>query len=284
MTRCSAILVIIIGNVDPSNISVDFQMADNGAEFRLILAPVTGAGFFTNFTFTDTITVIPGLAPNPFPGVYQIVGVKDQSDFSLATNSSGLLDVVNSPGPTYDFTAANDAGSPVFIAQTTTITTTSTLTGVGCGEDANPGMSSFELGYIQANTAVPEPAPFCLIGFSLIALGPASNTRHVNRPFGEFHDCWPMEAELCRFSLGSFWGLIAGMIGSKIVNKRGDGLVLDVVLGIVGAIAGGWLFNMFGASGVTGLNLYSLVVAVVGAIAVLVVYHAIRRATQLVAD
>jgi uncharacterized membrane protein YeaQ/YmgE (transglycosylase-associated protein family) len=73
-------------------------------------------------------------------------------------------------------------------------------------------------------------------------------------------------------------GLVAGFIGSKIVNKRGDGLVLDLVLGIVGAIAGGWLFNTFGASGVTGLNLYSLMVAVVGAVVVLVVYHAIRRA------
>ena len=73
-------------------------------------------------------------------------------------------------------------------------------------------------------------------------------------------------------------GLIAGFIGSKIVNKRGEGLLLDLVLGIVGAIAGGWLFNTFGASGVTGLNLYSLMVAVVGAVVVLVVYHAIRRA------
>jgi uncharacterized membrane protein YeaQ/YmgE (transglycosylase-associated protein family) len=73
-------------------------------------------------------------------------------------------------------------------------------------------------------------------------------------------------------------GILAGFIGSKIVNKRGEGLMLDLVLGIVGAIAGGWLFNTFGASGVTGLNLYSLMVAVVGAIVVLVVYHAIRRA------
>jgi len=73
-------------------------------------------------------------------------------------------------------------------------------------------------------------------------------------------------------------GLVAGYIGSKIVNKRGDGLVLDLVLGIVGAIAGGWLFNLFGASGVTGLNLYSLLVSVVGAVVVLVVFHAIRRA------
>jgi uncharacterized membrane protein YeaQ/YmgE (transglycosylase-associated protein family) len=72
-------------------------------------------------------------------------------------------------------------------------------------------------------------------------------------------------------------GLLAGFIGSKLVNKRGEGLMLDIVLGVVGAVVGGWLFNMFGASGVTGLNLYSLLVAVVGAVVVLVVYHAIRR-------
>ena len=73
-------------------------------------------------------------------------------------------------------------------------------------------------------------------------------------------------------------GLVAGFVGSKIVNKTGEGLFLDIILGIVGAIVGGWLFSMFGASGVTGLNLYSLAVAVVGAIVVLVVYHAIRHA------
>ena len=72
--------------------------------------------------------------------------------------------------------------------------------------------------------------------------------------------------------------LIAGFVGSKLVNKTGQGLILDIVLGIVGAIVGGWLFNQFGAVGVTGLNLYSLVVSVVGAVLVLVVYHAIRRA------
>jgi uncharacterized membrane protein YeaQ/YmgE (transglycosylase-associated protein family) len=73
-------------------------------------------------------------------------------------------------------------------------------------------------------------------------------------------------------------GLVAGFVGSKVVNKTGEGIFLDIILGIVGAIVGGWLFSMFGASGVTGLNLYSLAVAVVGAIVVLVVYHAIRRA------
>jgi uncharacterized membrane protein YeaQ/YmgE (transglycosylase-associated protein family) len=73
-------------------------------------------------------------------------------------------------------------------------------------------------------------------------------------------------------------GLIAGFIGSKLVNKRGEGLILDICLGVVGAIVGGWLFRTFGASGVTGLNLYSLLVAVVGAVVVLLVYHALRRA------
>jgi uncharacterized membrane protein YeaQ/YmgE (transglycosylase-associated protein family) len=72
-------------------------------------------------------------------------------------------------------------------------------------------------------------------------------------------------------------GLIAGFIGSKIVNKSGEGVVLDIVLGIIGALVGGWLFNRFGASGVTGLNLYSLLVAVIGSVVLLVVYHAIRR-------
>ena len=72
-------------------------------------------------------------------------------------------------------------------------------------------------------------------------------------------------------------GLLAGFIGSKLVNKRGEGLILDILLGIVGAIVGGWLFRSFGSAGVTGLNLYSLLVAVVGAVVVLLVYHAVRR-------
>ena len=72
-------------------------------------------------------------------------------------------------------------------------------------------------------------------------------------------------------------GLIAGFIGSKIVNKRGEGIFLDIILGIVGAVVGGWLFSMFGAHGVTGLNLYSILVAIVGAILVLFIYHAVVR-------
>jgi uncharacterized membrane protein YeaQ/YmgE (transglycosylase-associated protein family) len=72
-------------------------------------------------------------------------------------------------------------------------------------------------------------------------------------------------------------GLIAGFIGSKIVNKSGEGMLLDIILGIVGAVIGGWVFNRFGAAGVTGLNLYSLLVAVIGSVLFLVIYHAIRK-------
>ncbi len=70
-------------------------------------------------------------------------------------------------------------------------------------------------------------------------------------------------------------GLIAGFIGSKIVNKSGEGLLLDIVLGIVGAMVGGYLFTLVGATPVTGLNIYSMFVAVVGAVIVLVIYHAV---------
>jgi uncharacterized membrane protein YeaQ/YmgE (transglycosylase-associated protein family) len=70
-------------------------------------------------------------------------------------------------------------------------------------------------------------------------------------------------------------GLIAGFIGSKIVNKQGEGMLLDMALGIVGAIVGGILFSFFGATGITGLNIWSMIVAIVGSVVVLWVYHAI---------
>jgi uncharacterized membrane protein YeaQ/YmgE (transglycosylase-associated protein family) len=70
-------------------------------------------------------------------------------------------------------------------------------------------------------------------------------------------------------------GLIAGFIASKIVNRSGQGFLLDIALGIVGAVVGGFLFTAIGATGITGFNLYSMFVAVVGAIVVLWGYHAI---------
>jgi uncharacterized membrane protein YeaQ/YmgE (transglycosylase-associated protein family) len=68
-------------------------------------------------------------------------------------------------------------------------------------------------------------------------------------------------------------GLIAGFIASKIVNKSGQGFFMDLVLGIVGAVVGGFIFSALGATGITGLNIYSMVVAVIGAIVVLLIYH-----------
>jgi uncharacterized membrane protein YeaQ/YmgE (transglycosylase-associated protein family) len=75
-------------------------------------------------------------------------------------------------------------------------------------------------------------------------------------------------------------GLIAGFIASKIVNHTGSGILMDIVLGVVGALVGGFLFSMFGAVGVTGFNIYSMLVAIVGAVVVLWLYHMLvgRRA------
>jgi uncharacterized membrane protein YeaQ/YmgE (transglycosylase-associated protein family) len=72
-------------------------------------------------------------------------------------------------------------------------------------------------------------------------------------------------------------GLLAGFIASHLVNHRGEGMVLDILLGIVGAVVGGWLAHLLGFAGVSQLNLYSIVVAVGGAVVLLFVYHAIRR-------
>lgn len=70
-------------------------------------------------------------------------------------------------------------------------------------------------------------------------------------------------------------GLIAGFIASKIFVGAGQGLLLDIVLGIVGAVVGGYLFTAVGATGITGLNIYSMIVAIIGAIVVLWLYHAL---------
>ncbi|MGB6565010.1 MAG: GlsB/YeaQ/YmgE family stress response membrane protein [Candidatus Binataceae bacterium] len=70
-------------------------------------------------------------------------------------------------------------------------------------------------------------------------------------------------------------GLIAGFIGSKIVNRGGEGLVRDIILGVIGAIIGDAIFTELGLVGVTGVNLTSIVIAALGAIIVIVVYHAV---------
>lgn len=72
-------------------------------------------------------------------------------------------------------------------------------------------------------------------------------------------------------------GLLAGFLGSKIANRSGDGVLFDIVLGIVGAFAGGFLFQQFGESGITGLNLWSLLVATTGSVLLVIAYHTVRR-------
>jgi uncharacterized membrane protein YeaQ/YmgE (transglycosylase-associated protein family) len=79
------------------------------------------------------------------------------------------------------------------------------------------------------------------------------------------------------FLLWIVLGLIAGFIASKLVNKHGEGVLLDTLLGIIGAIVGGLLFRAFGSSGVSGVNFHSLLVGIVGAVIVLMIYHGFRR-------
>ena len=76
-------------------------------------------------------------------------------------------------------------------------------------------------------------------------------------------------------------GLIAGFVGSEIVNRQGQGFWLDIALGIIGALVGGFLFSLFGSEGVTGLNIWSMIVAIAGSVVVLLIYNALvghRRA------
>jgi uncharacterized membrane protein YeaQ/YmgE (transglycosylase-associated protein family) len=79
-------------------------------------------------------------------------------------------------------------------------------------------------------------------------------------------------------------GLGLGLIASKIISTTGEGTVVDILLGVVGALLGGWLFNLFGGSGVTGFNtdsVYSAGAAVTGAIVFLALYHAFFRRRML---
>lgn len=72
-------------------------------------------------------------------------------------------------------------------------------------------------------------------------------------------------------------GLVAGWLASLIINRRGEGMLLDVLLGVVGAFVGGIVFHFFGHAGVNGINVHSIIVATVGAIIFLLLYHALFR-------
>ncbi len=75
-------------------------------------------------------------------------------------------------------------------------------------------------------------------------------------------------------------GLVSGLVASKIVNRTGEGAILDMVLGIAGAVLGDWLFSTFQMPGVSGLNLYSFFVAIVGSLVVLATYHFLVRRSR----
>src|SRR5258706_13135188 len=106
--------------------------------------------------------------------------------------------------------------------------------------------------------------------YSSMAMGAYGRTTSSLHPFTG------QNGETMSFLAWIVLGLISGFIASKLVNRRGEGIVLDILLGVVGAFVGGWLFRIFGANGVSGLNLYSIFVAVVGSVVLLVVYHAVR--------
>jgi uncharacterized membrane protein YeaQ/YmgE (transglycosylase-associated protein family) len=70
-------------------------------------------------------------------------------------------------------------------------------------------------------------------------------------------------------------GLISGFVANKVANKQGEGCFLNIALGLVGAMVGGFIFTSIGGTSVTGFNLYSMFVAIIGAIVVLFLWHAI---------
>jgi uncharacterized membrane protein YeaQ/YmgE (transglycosylase-associated protein family) len=76
-------------------------------------------------------------------------------------------------------------------------------------------------------------------------------------------------------------GLVAGFIASKIVNKTGEGFILDILLVIAGTVTGGWLFELFWLHDATGLNIYSLAATVCGGVVLLVLHHAVLRRVYL---
>jgi uncharacterized membrane protein YeaQ/YmgE (transglycosylase-associated protein family) len=73
----------------------------------------------------------------------------------------------------------------------------------------------------------------------------------------------------------AIFGLITGFIASRIVNRQGEGCFINIALGLVGALVGGFIFSKIGGSSITGFNIYSMFVAIIGAIVVLFIYHAI---------
>jgi uncharacterized membrane protein YeaQ/YmgE (transglycosylase-associated protein family) len=73
-------------------------------------------------------------------------------------------------------------------------------------------------------------------------------------------------------------GLVAGFVANRMVSRNGDGVIPDILIGVIGALIGGWLMAMLAGGDMHGFNLASMLVAILGAAVLLVVTHAVRRA------
>lgn len=74
------------------------------------------------------------------------------------------------------------------------------------------------------------------------------------------------------------FGALVGWIASLIMKTDAEqGALLNIVVGIVGAVIGGWIMNFFGQSGTTGFNIYSFIVAIIGAVVLIAIVKAVRR-------
>jgi uncharacterized membrane protein YeaQ/YmgE (transglycosylase-associated protein family) len=87
----------------------------------------------------------------------------------------------------------------------------------------------------------------------------------------------PVEEQRCAMGIVTWivFGLLAGFVASMLVNKSGEGLIGDILLGIVGAVVGGFIADMFGWQGIFVFNPASFMIAVGGAVVVLIVYHTV---------
>lgn len=80
------------------------------------------------------------------------------------------------------------------------------------------------------------------------------------------------------FLLWIVLGLVAGWLASIIMGTNArQGAFMDIVLGVIGAIVGGFIMNLFGQSGTTGFNLYSLIVATLGAVVLIWIGRLLKR-------
>ena len=120
---------------------------------------------------------------------------------------------------------------------------------------------------ILAATAIAAVLYFLSLSNRLVNIGNKSGMPILNQ----------QESSTLAFVAWIVIGLVTGFIGSKILNKTGRSLGRDCLIGIVGAFVSGFLTNLLGRSGGPSLDFYSLVVAAVGAVVFMIVYHALFR-------